>query len=353
MSRFSRSSDPARRAGAVLLTLATVTALAGGVPARAAETTFELTTSPTRVAHTPYLLDLDVSLAGDLAIVSIGLRRGPLHLTFARGAGVPRTGQRHTYEFLMPKSAFSCQDDLGVCTLDTGDAMGKYGRVELAFGAEGEASVSTVRCRHGATASQTTTRPGSTSGGITLHTFNSFFGGTEGTVTNVGDGNLPDHLQARASQTVFFKACGPHRNPCIDVISLTVAVFGADDSSLIFSIVRKIPDGNATLSLTTQEPTAATDPAVIHHTAGAVLGPSSFTMTGTASRATVDATDAGPLVTGGMTFTKSGPPSTSGTSCLLRVAQGTMEGDLNAHFDGVGDVPLGTQNAQAVRQVVA
>jgi len=307
----------------------------------ATSTFFFLNAGPVQVGTSPYKMSYTVSKGGSQASLTISLTR------------VATTGnhpsETHSYSFGLPGSDFTCTSTFSSCTLNTGTNLGpasagktrNYGKIDQTFKPTAAAKTTKTKCKNGTVTGSVTTRAGNMTGLFNLITFNSFFG----TLTNAGNGKIPDRIPATVTK-IFSngKVCPPGPSTCFGSISLTAFDFSGGVNIIASKALNGT--GKAVIVFGFTEPASSTAPAGISHSIFLVAPLSAFTAKAkTLATATINGNAGSPFLTGSTTFTAQQPPQTFGTTCKTTSRQGQVSGNLAAHFDGLAVKPLGNQSA--------
>jgi len=311
----------------------------GGVAQAVTSTSFFLSSAPVKVGTTGYKMRMFVS-------------SGFLQISLAKTA---TTGhhptQTHTYIFF-PPGALSCNGTTMNCTIDTGTSMANsnrdYGRINETFTHSSKKTV-TNKCKNGTIIGSTTTAPGVLTGLWHLKSFNSFFGD----LTNAGAGKIPNKIPATATKSFSNgNTCPtppPGPTPCSQSLSLNASVSNSSTgTSRSFSASHSLPTGTTFESFGFSEGSATTSPAFISHSIFAFGGPqSSLTAVNTLNSGHVDADWARPYLTGDDRFARTKPVTKTSSKCaaghhiIAKTALGKVTGDVTAHWNGLGKMPLG------------
>ena len=255
--------------------------------------------------------------------------------------------QSESFSFSLAASNFSCTSTLASCTLNTGTKMGKYGKINQKFKASAAASTHIVRCKDQSKADAYTTRKGHTGDTFTLHTYNTFFGGTKGTLTNAGAGKLPDSIPATVAKNVHFKDCpsGGGGTPCFTGFNLSASATLSNGSFLSFNAHKSLSKGNATFSASLFPSSSKTAPAGITRSMSVSVPRSNFTVNSAVTQAHVNGNAGATFFTGTTNFTGPTPIVSGTTHCKSKTSFGNVGGNLAFHFDGLSKITLGKRTA--------
>jgi hypothetical protein len=270
-------------------------------------------TLPARLAGKRYWLRIEVTRTA-------GRSSRALKLLFARVAG--SATQTQSYSFNLPRAAFSCTSTLGSCRLATGRSLGRFGRIDLSFGATTRRG--TVGPGAGCTGT-VTRRSGAVSGSISF-------------VDGSGSLRVAWHAQARrhnlrATLDEASIDCAASRTNCEAhlfglggrdpgaAFALVVPSSGAAEAQFVWSSVRRA---------------ATVDRSIVVRD----LAATSFTIAPDLSSASFDARGL-QFLSGSVAYTASSPAREFVTRCGQGTATlGGVTGDVAAVFDGVGRRPL-------------
>ena len=340
---MDRASHPgrnrtARRAVAALALSLPALSLAFAPAARAAPpvTIFKLTISSQLKAH-PYTIHIQAEKGG-LRGLSVFLIRGS------------KVQEIHQYDFPFTGVDFGLAGNLSGGHLDTGKAMGRFGRVDVQVHAVGSASTAPLTCGDGTVFGSHTSRRGIVTGPATLKadtTGSHYFG----VVSNRGHApQLPKHLDGAMSKFTITRDCpGSPSSPCQPGLTL------ATTAAPILNVALVKDDSGDALTIAYVEDGANTGVATVSHSVQISVGPGkhpfSAEFKADESTAHLKASGGKPFSEGSGSFT--GPAATMATegSCTTKTSDGQFQGNgLALHFDSVAS---GKKNVSLTTSVVA
>lgn len=275
--------------------------------------TVTLTTSPiaAKLAGKPYRLRIE-------ATSTAGKSTRTVRFTFTRTEA--SGAQEQSYGFSLPRTAFSCRKTLSWCRLATGRSLGRFGRVDLTFGASGRRRSVAV----GAGCTGTVTRtPGAVTGSIAF-----------------GDRSVSLRVSTRFSKRSRLRTavdeasvdCSVSRANC------TARLFGleGDPASTFALFVPATGAAQAQFLWTSASRPASIDRSITLRNVPAA----NYAI---ASDLTTASFNAGGLefLSGSVAYTASSPTRGFASGCGQATATlGGVTGDVAAVFDGVGRRPL-------------
>jgi hypothetical protein len=299
---------------AVVAAFAAVPEIAASPPALAPTTLTLATTSiPAKLGGKPYRLRVEVQSTA-------GRARRALTLSFTRSVGVAT--QEHTYAFSVPRASFSCGPTLRRCRLATGRALGRFGRVDLTFGATSRRRSAAVGAGCTGTAMRT---PGTVAGTISVSDRSLSVDVSK----RYGTGRVGRLRSALGEATVD---CSRSRTNC----NGRLFGLGGDPASGFALLAPASGEAVAQFSWTSVRTPATID----HSITVRNIPPANYAIASDLATASFNAQGV-QFLSGSVAYTASTAPRTFASRCGQGTATlGGVTGDVAAVFDGAGRRPL-------------